>query len=204
MRVLWMMLRGIVIAAVAIGCAALALRIGAWLALGCWALACAMICGIVALLMQRQPPEKIGIVNYAAGVVLPWGYRIGRGKLMGIVATSWAIWVLVGAAAIIAVTSRGEGGAAVSVTADGKRSPLVMTLLFLSWAVDGAVLLRIIGLIGTSADPARFVRSLGTVMLAVLAMIGASVALVLTSDSALAARVALGIAGGPPLAIGLG
>ena len=60
-----------------------------------------ILCCLVALGMHMQPMGKVGIFNYLAGIVLPWGYKIGRGKLVPIVIESWIRWVLLGAAVVV-------------------------------------------------------------------------------------------------------
>lgn len=206
MSVRGIVMRGLALAAAGAICAELALKLGPWKAIAIWAAGVAVVDAAVALLMHRQsPPEKISWINYVAGVVLPWGYRIGRGKLWPIVVTSWAIWMLLGAAVIVAtVASAAESEVAAAAHAPARRGPLVMTLLCLAWLVDGGVLLRCIGLLATSANARHMMRSLAVPMLVLAGILVASIALVVTNCTAAAARVALLIAGGPPLLVGLG
>src|SRR5436309_1309216 len=77
-------------------CTTLTSRTAMWPSIALWALIMAALCGGVALLMKRQAPGRVTAINYLAGIVLPWGYRIGRGKLLPIVIESWFRWLLVG------------------------------------------------------------------------------------------------------------
>jgi hypothetical protein len=207
MSIRGILIRGLSLAAAGAICAELALKLGPWRAMALWAIGVAVVGGVVAFLMHRQsPPEKVSWINYAAGVVLPWGYRIGRGKLWPIVATSWAIWMLLGVA-VMAATVRTAGhtqAGVVVATASSQRGPVVMTLLCLAWLVDGGVLLRCIGLLATSANPKHMMRSLAVPMLVLAGILVASIALVVANSTAIAAQLALLIAGGPPLLVGGG
>jgi hypothetical protein len=177
----------------------------------------AVLCGAVALVVHRQPPERVTVANYVMGVVLPWGYRVGRGKLAAIVATSWAVWVLVGLSVVLATDARMHkaeqppigaaetaGTAVATSTAGGGRSTAVMTLLALAWLVDGAALLHCAGVLATSSNARHMARTMTPLLVVLVAMLAASVALVTLSSSASAARLALLIAGVPPLFVGVG
>jgi hypothetical protein len=87
-------------------CLALASALGPWRGFAIWVGGMALICTATAMLMQRQPIGTMGFGNYLAGWTLPWGYRIGRGKLWPIVATSWMIWMLIGVAISLVTSSR--------------------------------------------------------------------------------------------------
>jgi hypothetical protein len=212
MSVRSILIRGLALAGAAALCAAIAVKLGPWKAIALWAGGVAIVDGAVALLMHRQsPPEKISWINYLAGVVLPWGYRIGRGKLWPIVATSWAIWMLVGITAITAAAaarSRAEsnvtGPTAAVINVLPHHDTLVLTFLCVAWLIDGGVLLRCVGLLATSANASHVLRSLAVPMLMLSGILIASVALVLSSNTPAAARTALLIAGGPPLFVGVG
>jgi hypothetical protein len=203
------LMRGVSLAAAVGACGWLALALGPFKGIVIWAAAVAMGCGVTALLMHRQsPPEKISWINYLAGFVLPWGYRIGNGKLWPIVVTSWAIWMLLGGAVVTAVaTSRHDAtrrdvATVTSADAQPQRSSIVTALLVLAWLVDGGFLLHCIGLLIRQSNRRHMIRSLGVPVLIVAAILVASVALVTINSTPAAARTALLIAGGPPLLIG--
>src|SRR5262245_29781275 len=98
---LFLLLRLSVLASAGWICHELANRLGAPLAIAIWAVGIGVICGLTALAMHRTPVGKIGFANYLGGIMLPFGYSIGRGKLLPIVLVSWAVWVAAGALVII-------------------------------------------------------------------------------------------------------
>jgi hypothetical protein len=210
MNIRRILIRGLSLVAAGAICAELALKLGPWRAMALWAIGVAVVGGVVAFLMHRQsPPEKVSWINYLAGAVLPWGYRIGRGKLWPIVVTSWAIWMLLGVAVIMATartatTAAHADSEVAAATMPAKRASVVMTLLCLAWLVDGGALLRCIGLVATSANPRHMMRSLAVPMLVLAGILVASIALVVANSTAIAAQLALLIAGGPPLLVGGG
>jgi hypothetical protein len=210
LRYLMRLLKVLCVIGAAVACASLVQRCGPWKTFGIWAAATGIACAGVGLILRSQPPEKVTIANYVAGLVLQWGYKVGRGKLPAIVGVSWAIWVLLGVPMILAVRASHGGGGGVlpfshaeQTTATPQvRSAAMMVFLAIAWVIDGGALLWIIGLLATSTNTAHMMRSLGPVAAVLVAMIASSVALVTLTDSARAAWLALSIAAGPPLAIG--
>lgn len=192
--------------ALAAACATLATRLGPWTGLAAFALAMAILCVGTAVIVHRQPPGKITPANYLMGFILPWGYRIGRGKLLPIVLTSWAIWLLIGLAIVLAMNARIDTAAiATSLPVSANpRSGFMMTLLALAWLIDGGVLLRCLGLLATSTNRAHMTRSLGPLIAFLIAILATSIALVTLTTSPATASLALVIAGGPPMLVGLG
>ena len=193
----------------AVACAALVQRFGPWKTLGMWTAATGIACVGIGLILRRQKPEKVTIANYVAGLVLQWGYKVGRGKLPAIVGVSWAIWVLLGVAMVLAVHAR-HGSVSVAQDQPARasaappqvRSTALMVFLEIAWVIDGGALLWIGGLLATSTNTGHMMRSLGPIAAVLVGMIASSVALVTLTDSARAAWLALGIAGGPLLAVG--
>lgn len=207
------LLKVLCVVGAALACAGLVPRFGPWSTLGIWTAVTGIACAGIALILHSQPPEKVTIANYVAGLVLQWGYKVGRGKLPAIAGVSWAIWVLLGVAMVLSVHARhggSTGGGAVppdhSVSASAAtpqaRSTAAMIALAVAWVIDGGALLWIVGLLATSTNTAHMMRSLGPVAAALFGMIAASVALVTLTDSSKAAWLALSIAGGPPLVVG--
>ncbi len=202
--ILFMLLK-VVLAAVA--CAWLTLRLGPWKAIGAWAMIVAIVCSIVALLMRAQLLGKVTIINYLAGFTMPWGYRIGRGNLLPIVLTSWSIWVLLSVAVALSMMPQApptDKANSTAIARSGERGIAVMVLLCVAWLIDGAVLLRLIGVAATSANAGNVMRSMPPISLLLLGMIGGSVALVSCSHSSGAVWIAVLIAGGPTLLAGGG
>src|SRR5262249_38458976 len=114
--------RLLMIGLIALTCLWLASKTSALGAIGIWAAVIAAVCGGVALLMHVQKPGRITPINYIAGIVLPWGFAIGRGKLLPIVIESALRWLLVGVAVIILRTH--------------SQGVIVPVLLFASWMID--------------------------------------------------------------------
>src|SRR4051794_31396991 len=138
MRVLMVSLKLLAALAAMAACAWMATRLGPWKSLALFAGVMGLVCCMTAWIVHRQPPETVTFANYLMAIVLPWGYRIGHGKLRPIILTSWCIWVLLGASAVLATHARRH----VSVPTEpvGQRNTTVMTLLALAWIVDGGVL----------------------------------------------------------------
>ena len=208
MRYVMLAIKVLVVAGGVVACAVMARRLGPWTAMVAWAVVTGLLCGGIALVVRRQAPGRITAANYLMGLILQWGYGVAKGKLPGIVAISWGIWLLLGAAAVIGATALSSPSVSPAVTVDVPadaqgRSTLVMTLLVIAWIVDGAALLKLIGILATGRT-AESVRSLGPIVAVLLIMIVGSVALVTLNPSASAARTALLLAGGPPLLLGLG
>ena len=204
MSVRGFLMRGVSIAAAIVLCAALAQRLGPLKAVILWACAVGAVDVVTATLIHRQsPPEKVSWINHLAGFVLPWGYRIGRGKLWPIVLTSWLIWMLIGVAVMTAVATNRYDEVAGVATINGRtqRNPVVTGLLVVAWLVDGGVLLRCIGLLATSPNRRQILRSLSVPMAILAGILLASIGLVTVNCTPAAARTALLIAGGPPLLI---
>jgi len=170
-------------------------NVGAMTALAIWVGASAAMCAMAAVLLHRQAPGRIGVVNYAAGFVLPWGYRIGNGRLTAIAITSAIIWALLGAAV---VTLRIPASSAAHVD---NTHAVLRALLLMSWIIDGGALLYLLSVMSRSPG---LVRSLLKVTAIVAAMLIASVALTLFSHpgSGTMMPLALAISGGPPLVVG--
>jgi len=100
--------------------------------------AAAVLCALVALLLKSQKPGKITFVNYAAGVALPLGYRIGRGRLLPIVICSWLGWSVL--SVIGAVYPKLQLQAAAS-SPSGPPGTTFMVFLWISWVLNGLALL---------------------------------------------------------------
>jgi hypothetical protein len=195
----------VVMLAVTVGvCRWLTSTFGVWKAIGLWAGGMALVCVGTALWLDRQPPGQITFVNRIAGYVLPWGYQIGRGKLAPIVATSWLIWVLLGTGAALTIGGVPSGSTgAQAPSAESATSPTWVTvLLYLSWIVDGAVLARIASVSWIRQNPMP--PSIVTASLVIGGLIAGSAAIKLFGKSAAATKLALIVAGGPPLVVGVG
>jgi hypothetical protein len=208
MRWISLLLKLLAIAAGITGCALLARKFGSGMGLVLWVAISGLACGATALAMRAQAMGKVTIINFIAGMVLQWGYRVGRGKLPAIIAVSWCIWVLLGTAVVIAINAQFATSTTASPNATASVhepiSILMMSLLVAAWIVDGAALLWVTGILLTSGNRSGQLRSLGPIMAILLAIIAGSALLILMHPSAATARTALLIAGGPPLVVGVG
>jgi hypothetical protein len=174
-----------VMAAFAVWCA---LRWGLPLGLAVWSGVVAVLCGLAALLLARQPVGVVTASGELGAAVLRWGYKVGRGQMPGIVAVSWLIWVILGAAVMALTTFRSD--------------PLTRWMI-LAWTIDGLALIYLIGLMATRTGRTR--GALLTPLLAVLAMIAVSGALwQMGTESARENALLIGGAPIPILAAGYG
>jgi hypothetical protein len=133
------------------------------------------------------------------GYILQWGYRIGQGKLVKIAMVSWVIWMLLGTAAVLATRVHANTFATGLGAESQNRGTTIMVLLTLAWIIDGAALCYLLGIVFNG----RRLGSLGPVMGVLLLMIGVSAGLVVYNHTATAAKIALLVAGGPILLLGL-
>jgi hypothetical protein len=190
----------------ALTCTWLSKLTGAWIATACWAAILAVLCGGTALLMRAQAPGRVTPINYLAGIVLPWGYKIGRGKLPPIVLCSWLGWLTIGTAAIILTAQGcrpyGAGWSAHPATTEYHRGSVVNALLFLSWVIDGAVLVRLVTVISTRSNPIPpgTLKPIAIITLLLLA----SIALAIFGHGAAQSNLALLLTAGPIVIIGGG
>jgi hypothetical protein len=178
---------------------------GPWLAVGIWVAGIGLLCGVVACLLRLQPPGRVGAINHISAFVLPWGFSIGRGKLLPIVLTSWFGWALLGAAVIV-LNAHGYGlhGQGSIDAAAYHRSGLMTILLLASWIIDGAVALRLITVVATRANDNPMPPGMLRPILAILALLAASITLTVIGHTAGQARLALLLTGGPIVVLGGG
>jgi hypothetical protein len=171
-----------VMAAVAVWCA---LRWNPAMAVAVWSGLAAGLCGIGAVLLARQPVGMATASGQVGAGFLRWGYRVGRGKLPGIVLVSWLIWSVLGAAVIGMTAFRAE-----------PRTPWMI----LSWAIDGMALLYLVGV--ALINPRR-AGALLVPLAVVLGMIAGS-ALLWRTGTESAQEKALLIGGAPIPVLALG
>src|SRR5205814_6218967 len=74
-------------------CIPLTEKLGAVGAIAVAAVMLAVMCGAMGLAMYRQHVGQVTILNYLAPIILPWGYRIGRGKIRFYIGESWLRWM---------------------------------------------------------------------------------------------------------------
>lgn len=124
----------LVIAAAAF-CWSLMHWIGRWPMLGTWAVGMTVACAGAALLVRTAELGEITWKNRIAGVLLPWGYGLGAGKLPLIAMFSWIGWVLIG----VAVASQ-PGWPSLTRSEPGRPAGAWYWLLYAGWAINAAVI----------------------------------------------------------------
>lgn len=198
-----LLLRVAMVALTALCCRSLAGGFGPIGAIAIWSGSVFGVCGLTGLALSRQREGRVSILNYLAGTVLPFGYRVGNGKLVPIVVVSSLAWVAIGVSAVLSVGAQPQATAAVATRAATEvPSGVLRVLLYLAWLVDGFVFLRVGSQFvqrrhSTSPAMLRFLIGLGAVLLV-------SVLLVVGAPSETRLGLALAIAGGPPLVVGGG
>jgi hypothetical protein len=191
MKVLMRFLYPAALIALAVGiCGELAARLNPWVVMAIWADAMAVLCSAAAWGLKNAPMGTITWRNKLAGYLLPWGYKLGRGKLVPMTLAAWVIWVLIGLGTVI-LTAWPAGAA--------REHPYTAVMTFLSWIVLGALAVRQIGLIPTFGSHSGRMSLLQSVAV-VVALLVASAVLWLTGR----AGWALLVAGGPIAFVGGG
>ena len=175
-----------------------------WLAGSWWtwptaALVIAVLAGLAVacgnwLLLQTGIGE-LSWRNRCAGWLMPWGYVVGRGKLLPLAATSAVVWAGLGWSGLVAAATS-EPAAAHA----GWRLPSLLTFATMtSWIVGGGALLYLVGQLARSPNWRRRPGS-------TLAKCCAIVCLLLLASLALRLagypRLACLISGGPPAVLG--
>jgi hypothetical protein len=179
--------RSLIIAAAAAACYALAERFGTLAAGLIWAAAAACACGAGTALLATSALGRVTWRNRVAGYLIPWGWRLNRGRLWPVPIISWAVWVAVGAAALVL-----RPGPADDEPGVGPR-----IALFAAWVADAAALLYVAGTI-RQATPGGRVRSLWELAAVIALVIAGSVVLYLSGLP----TAALLVGGGPPAVLG--
>lgn len=154
-----------------------------------WAAGAALACGAGAALLRTSAVGRVTWRNRLAGYLVPWGWRLGRGRLWLVAVASWAVWAGIGIAAVLLRPEAAEELPAVSVR----------VALFAAWAADAAALVYLLGSIA-QASPGGRVGPAWKLVAAIAGVIVASVALHLAGWT----TAALVVGGAPPLAAGLG
>ncbi len=179
--------RILMVTAAAASCYGLADWLGPPAAATIWTIATAAGCALGAALLRTSEVGRVTWRNHAAGCLIPWGWRLNRGRLWVAAAVSWVAWVTIGAAVFVLRAKSADDSTALRVG------------LFAAWAVDAAALLFVLGTI-RQATPGSRVGSLGRVSVFLALILAVSVGL--HAGGLTAAAVAVGA--GPPAVIGSG
>jgi len=131
--------------------------------------------------------------NYAAGWLMPFASLAGQQSLLRIALGSAAVFAVVAGYVVLSLAHAGEDAAA------GPASG-VAWLLVLAWIVDSACLHHLLVSLRTYQRFSSPWRALARLAVMVTAIVGVSLGLLLSGHPS----AALWVAGGPPLAIGVG
>lgn len=159
------------------------------------------LAGTGALLLRSARVGQITWRNRVAGLLLPWGYVLGRGKLPGIVLACTAIWSALAGAVLLNLAEPAAVVPAVPTPAAPVANAANGPWLLLAWIVTGVCLCYLLGLLTKHFEPrSQATRTVLKLVLVLVVMIVGSVVLHLTGNSGLA----LLVAGGPTLLVGGG
>ncbi len=211
-RIQVLALRLIVLTVFTVICVGLTRQLGLWLATALWVAGIGIVCGVVGVGLRRAKMGQVSPINYLAGMLFIAGYRIGHGKLMPIILSSWLAWSLIGVAAIIVTSNQMAATAphALNMTHSSSGflgSPTTRTtllaLIYISWLVDGAALARLLYAITNFRQGNRAINpALIMPNLVLIGIILASVLLTFKGGSNSRLLLAFLISGGPPLVVG--
>jgi hypothetical protein len=163
----------------------------------------ALLAALGALVLRTTKVGELTWKNRLAGHLLPWGYHIGGGSLLGIVLGCVVAWaalagaVLVSSAPALAPDQATAAAANQPAAASASTSPW----LLLAWVLAGAFSLWLFGQLRKFHQPGSSVtRSQGRLLLVVAALLVGSVVLHRLGHS----EIALLVVGGPMLVVGGG
>lgn len=190
-----MYVRQLVLLAIAAACCSwLVGRYGLLTAGVVWAAVSAIACVLGAVLLRTSPVGRVSWQNRTASYLVPWGVRIGGGRLWPILVVSWLVWLCVlGGAAVL---TPGPGADPLTVWEIAMRVGLGA-----AWVIDGLALGHVLATLRQHYSAgSRSGRTLSTISAVIVGLMAGSLLLCLFGLTPLA----LLVAGGPPLLIGGG
>jgi hypothetical protein len=175
--------RAILLAGVAAAAYGLAAEFGPWSAVLTCAAVAAVACVIGAILLRTSAIGRVTWRNHLAGYLIPWGWRLNRGRLWPVALISWVVWTAVCGAAVLLRSDEPSLG--------------MRAALLAAWLIDASALVFLLGTVAQATPGSRLgsVWKLAGVTAGVLC---ASVGLYLGGQT----TVALIVGGGPPAALG--
>jgi hypothetical protein len=189
-RTLWQF---VLLSLAAAGCWSLTSQFGSLLAGAVWSALALVGCVVGVVLLRTSELSRVTWKNRVAGWLIPWGWRINRGKLWPVAVVSWVVWMLVWAAVAVLTPPASE-----SLTA---RDVAVRVLLGVAWAVDGLAIGYVIGTLRQNfTSGASGGHSLRVIAVVITGLLAVSVALHLFGLT----TAGLLVAGGQPLLVGGG
>lgn len=189
-RYLWQF---VLIAVAAAVCAGLVNQFGPITSGAVWAAVALVACGVGTILLRTSPVGRVSWQNRTAAYLVPWGGRVGGGRLWPIPVVSWVVWMTVWAGAAVLTPPE---------TTPLTGWEIVMRIgLGAAWAIDGLALGHMLATLRQHFSVAsRSGRSLLNISAVIVGLIAGSLLLHLLGLTLLA----LLVAGGPPLVIGGG
>jgi len=177
--------KAVLLAFAAVAAYGLAVELGPWSAFLTCAVVSAAACAAGAILLRTSAVGRVTWRNRLAGYLIPWGWRLNRGKLWPLPVISWAVWTAVCGAAVLLCRDQPSLGMRAGLLA--------------AWLIDAAALMYLLGTI-SQATPGSRVGSLWKLVAAIAGVLCASVGLYLGGQT----TAALIVGGGPPAVIGGG
>lgn len=152
-----------------------------------------------ALLLNSLKVGQVDWRNYAAGWLMPFGYSLGRGKLVGMVIACAAIWFAISVAGVLLSQPGLLTPTAPAATTPAAPSGWAWPTLIAGWVVLGAIFVHMLGTLhknfsGSSSGGRELRKLLGFVVV----LVAVSALLHVFGSTRLAALVAIG----PPAAVG--
>ncbi len=179
----------------------LGLFLGGGMALAVWAAVGAIACCAGTLLLWTSATDKVTWKNRLAGCLIPWGGRLNGGRLWPIPVISWLVWMAIAAATVwlmLASPAEPEVGQGDGVkTADR----IAHILLLVAWIVDGSTIVYVLGTLSQAGAGSSSHRN---TLLKTVAIIFAIIVGSVILHGVGATRLALTVAGTPPLIVGGG
>jgi hypothetical protein len=177
----------------ALGCWWLLTQFGPLVSGAMWVAFALLACGMGVLLLRTSEVGRVTWRNRVAAYLVPWGVRIGGGKLWPIPVVSWLTWLSVWAAvALLTPPPADEPPTGWEVAA--------RVALGVAWLIDGVALGYVVGTLPQCFPSGSGGRSLRVIAAVITGLIVASVACHLFGLTA----AGLLVAGGPPLLVGVG
>ncbi|MBK9386759.1 MAG: hypothetical protein IPN34_18245 [Planctomycetes bacterium] len=153
-----------------------------------------------ALTLSSVRSEALTWKNYVGGYLLPWGYALGRGKLVGIALVCGCCWLFLFAIGIAAEHLAAPTAPTAPAPVESSAAPaFARWLLVGGWLVDGIALLY---LVGTLRKNFTLSSSSGRSLLKLMAFVtGLIVGSTVLASLGYVGTAAL-VAAGPALALG--
>lgn len=198
---MYLIVKRIILVAVAAALAWLLLRqLGSLRFVAVWIPASAVVAGLGALLLKTSTTGQITWKNWAAGCLMPWGYKLGQGRLGWIIVLSWIVWSLIGVAVVVQQAVSTAPPTTPTTAPSDVPSAFWSWMLFAAWAGNGAALLYLLGTIGNNFKlSSTSGKSLLKIMVLLITVTAGSVVLHFNGYT----RSAAMLAAGPLLFVGL-